>query len=81
MMLYKESLTQGIQVGLIMHVFECMHEYAHVCIKYVCVCRLKIHQQLRYFYKSVNTVEPPKTDSPYYGNLHNADKSPRSRIV
>ena len=27
------------------------------------------------------TVEPPKTDSPYYGNLHNADKSPRSRII
>ena len=28
-----------------------------------------------------STVEPPKTDSPYYGNLHNVDKSPRSRIV
>ena len=28
-----------------------------------------------------NTVEPPKTDSPYYGNLHNADKSLRSRII
>ena len=27
------------------------------------------------------TVEPPKTDSPYYENLHNADKSPRSRII
>ena len=27
------------------------------------------------------TVEPPKTDSPYYGNLHNADKSPRSQII
>ena len=27
------------------------------------------------------TVEPPKMDSPYYGNLHNADKSPRSRII
>ena len=28
-----------------------------------------------------NTVEPPKTDSPYYGNLHNVDKSPQSRII
>ena len=27
------------------------------------------------------TVEPPKTNSPYYGNLHNADKSLRSRII
>ena len=27
------------------------------------------------------TLEPPKTDSPYYGNLHNVDKSPRSRII
>ena len=27
------------------------------------------------------TVEPPKTDSPYYGNLHNVDKSPQSQIV
>jgi len=26
-------------------------------------------------------VELPKTDSPYYGNLHNADKSPWSRII
>ena len=34
-----------------------------------------------YIEPSINhttTVEPPKTDSPYYGNLHNADKSPRS---
>ena len=29
----------------------------------------------------LNTVEPPKTDSPYYRNLHNVDKSPRSRII
>ena len=29
----------------------------------------------------LTTVEPPKMDSPYYGNLHNADKSPRSRII
>ena len=27
------------------------------------------------------TLEPPKTDSPYYGNLHNADKSLWSRII
>ena len=27
------------------------------------------------------TVEPPKMDSPYYGNLHNADKSPWSQII
>ena len=27
------------------------------------------------------TVEPPKTDFPYYGNLHNADKSPRSWVI
>ena len=27
------------------------------------------------------TVEPLKTDSPYYGNLHNADKSPLSWII
>ena len=29
----------------------------------------------------VNTVEPLKMDSPYYRNLHSADKSPRSRII
>ena len=28
-----------------------------------------------------NTVEPPTTDSLYYGNLHNADKRPRSQII
>ena len=28
-----------------------------------------------------NTVESPPTDSPYYGNLNNADKSPRSQII
>ena len=28
-----------------------------------------------------HTVEPPKMDSPYYGNLHNADKSLQSRII
>ena len=27
------------------------------------------------------TEEPPTTDSPYYGNLHNADKRLRSRII
>ena len=27
------------------------------------------------------TVEPLKMDSPYYGNLHNVDKSQRSRII
>ena len=27
------------------------------------------------------TVEPPKMDSPYYGNLHNADKCPWSQII
>ena len=27
------------------------------------------------------TVEPPKTDSPYYGYLHNADKCPQSQII
>ena len=30
---------------------------------------------------NVITVEPPKMDSPYYGNLHNADKKPQSRII
>ena len=29
----------------------------------------------------VYTVEPPTTDSPYYGNIHNADKRPRPRII
>ena len=28
-----------------------------------------------------DTVEPPKMDSPYYRNLHNADKSLWSRII
>ena len=28
-----------------------------------------------------DAVEPPKMDSPYYGNLHNVDKSPRSQII
>ena len=32
-------------------------------------------------FKFSATVEPPKTDFPYYGNLQNADKSPRSRII
>ena len=27
------------------------------------------------------TVEPLTTDSPYYGNLHNADKRPWSQII
>ena len=27
------------------------------------------------------TVEPPTTDSPYYGNLHNVDQKPWSRII
>ena len=30
---------------------------------------------------TIVTVEPPITDSPYYGNLHNADKRPQSRII
>ena len=30
---------------------------------------------------SFYTVEPLKTDSPYYGNLQNADKWSRSQIV
>ena len=30
---------------------------------------------------NVITVEPPKTDSPHYGNLHNADKKLQSRII
>ena len=33
---------------------------------------------LNYTLQIVSTVEPLKTDSLYYGNLHNADKSPRS---
>ena len=36
---------------------------------------------LNYTLQIVSTVEPLKTDSPYYGNLHNADKSPWSRII
>ena len=28
-----------------------------------------------------STVEPPTTDSPYYGNIHKADKRPRSQII
>ena len=30
---------------------------------------------------SVLTVEPLTTDSPYYGNLHDTDKSLQSRII
>ena len=30
---------------------------------------------------SLCTVESPTTDSPYYGNLHNANKIPRSQII
>ena len=41
-------------------------------------CGLQIVYVLTYH---MFTVEPPKTDSLYYGNLHNADKSPRSRII
>ena len=29
----------------------------------------------------MHTVEPPTMDSPYYRNLHNADKRPQSRII
>ena len=28
-----------------------------------------------------NTVKPPTVDSSYYGNLHNADKMLRSRVI
>ena len=28
-----------------------------------------------------DTVEPLTTDSLYYGNIHNADKRPRSQII
>ena len=31
--------------------------------------------------KVQDTVEPPKTESPYYRNLHNADKSLQSQII
>ena len=36
---------------------------------------------LMYNVSKLNTVEPPTTDSPYYGNLHNADKGLQSRII
>ena len=42
-------------------------------------CFLTIH--LGFLSTDSYTVEPPKMDSPYYGNLHNADKSPRPRII
>ena len=41
----------------------------------------KVIGQRSLVFQFPNTVEPPKTDSPYYRNLHNADKSPRSRII
>ena len=41
----------------------------------------RVREYMSVYIVCTYAVEPLKTDAPYYGNLHNADKSPQSRII
>ena len=55
---------------------------AHLHYSYMTlVCTSCCYAFIRMQFARVATVEHPKTDSPYYGNLHNMDKWPQSQII
>ena len=48
--------------------------YQNCTTESVCCCMHESYLPPSYSCEDMHTVEPPTTDSLYYGNLHNADK-------
>ena len=55
--------------------------WVHICTGVWYKILMSVNLKISSFAGKLTTVEPPKTDSPYCGNLRNEDKSPRSRII